>query len=59
MDTPGEFPALFHKGDNFCDFLFALLHTQSPSEMGSTLKGKNLLLFLDRVDPSSKKDKKT
>ena len=33
----------FFKGDNFCDFLFAFLHTQFSSEKGSTLKGKNLL----------------
>ena len=30
------------KGDNFCDFMFAFLALQFPSEKGSTLKGKNL-----------------
>ena len=23
---PVDFPAIFHKGDNFCDFLFVFLH---------------------------------
>ena len=32
----------FYKGDNFCEFLFS---HQASSEKGSTLKGKNLLLF--------------
>ena len=33
----------FYKGDNFCDFLFALLYTNPYPKKGSTLKGKNLL----------------
>ena len=32
MDTCGDLAAIFHKGDNFCDFLFA-----SPFEKVSTL----------------------
>ena len=41
---------------------FAFLHTKSPSEKGSTLKGKNLLpkganSFHFRVDPFSEGDK--
>ena len=27
MDTPGRFSAIFDKGDNFHDFLFAFLYT--------------------------------
>ena len=29
LDTLGRFSALFYKGDNFCDFLFAFLHMNS------------------------------
>ena len=35
---------LFHHGENFCDLLLDSLEGKSPSKMGSTLKGKNLLL---------------
>ena len=42
--------AIFNKGDNFCDFLFAFLHT--PSEKGSTLKGGSKF-FPFRVDSFS------
>ena len=50
---------LFHKGDNFCDFLFTFLHTNSPPQKESSLTGKNLLpefgskFFPVRVDPFS------
>ena len=27
MDTSRDLAPIFHKGDNFCDFLFAFLHT--------------------------------
>ena len=37
------FSAIFHTGDNFCDFLLAFLYT---SEYGVTLKGKNLFTLL-------------
>ena len=48
----------FYKGDNFCDFLFSLKET--PSEKGPIVKGKNLLLrvnklFLFKVDPFSER----
>ena len=35
----------FSKGDNVCDFLVAFLVNETLQEMGSTLKGKNLLLW--------------
>ena len=35
LDTLGRFSFMFFKGDNFCDFLFAFLHSV-PSEKGST-----------------------
>ena len=28
-DTHGRFSAIFYKEDNYCDFLFAFLHTKS------------------------------
>ena len=33
---------VFYKKNNFFEFLFSLLY-KTPSEKGSTLKGKNLL----------------
>ena len=36
--------AIFMKGDNFSDFLFALLAEEALPKKGSTLEGKNLLL---------------
>ena len=42
MDTLIRLTAIFDKGGNFCDFLFAFCN-QSPSEKESSLKGKNLL----------------
>ena len=27
VDILGTFPSILYKGDNFCDFLFAFLHT--------------------------------
>ena len=35
--------ASLHKGDNFCEFLFAFMHNKIPSEKEMTLNGKNLL----------------
>ena len=43
MYTSGRFPPFFDKGDNFCDFLFALLDVSPLLKKVSTLKGKNLL----------------
>ena len=40
LDATARFSAIFNKGDNICDFLFASLYTKISSEMGSTLKGK-------------------
>ena len=42
-DILNRFSAIFDKGDNFCDFLFAFLYN-NLSGKGSSLKGKNLLL---------------
>ena len=41
-DTHDRYSAIFYKGDNFCVFLYALLHPK-PFWKGSTVKGKNLL----------------
>ena len=43
LDTLGRFSSISHKGDNFCDYLFAYLHIMPPSEKRCTLKGKYLL----------------
>ena len=43
MDKLDRIPALFDKGDNFCDFLLAFLYTNSLLKTGSTKKGQNLL----------------
>ena len=43
LDKTGWFSAISVKGDNFCNFLFAFLHTKPPSEKRSTLKGRHLL----------------
>ena len=60
MGTPPSLSTMFSKGDNFCDFLFAYLvrhlgRLHLP-EMGSSLKGKNLLqwskFFPLRDDPN-------
>ena len=37
-----RFPAIFHKGDTFCDFRFIFLHTKSLLKR-IYFKGKNLL----------------
>ena len=34
MDTLDRFSAIFHKGDNFCDFLFAFLSTNPLLKRG-------------------------
>ena len=33
-DTFGKFSTIVYKGDNFCHFLFAFLHTKSPLKRG-------------------------
>ena len=45
VDTLGNFFHHIFKEGNFCDFLFAFLHTEKvySSQKKSTLKGKNLL----------------
>ena len=48
------FSAIFTKGNNFCNFLFASHDNVAFPKKGSALKGKNLLLrsklFPERVD---------
>ena len=50
------------KGNNFRDFSFASLDIKALPKMGSTLKGKNLLMgansFLKELTPIEKKGKK-
>ena len=36
-DILGRISTIFEMGSNFCDFLFALLHTKSLQKKGSTL----------------------
>ena len=60
LNTLGGFYTIFHKGDNFCDFLLAFLH-KSPLKMvlllkkrirfqrDSTLEGKRGLLLKKRI----------
>ena len=43
LDMCVDLTAIFHKGDNFCDFLFVLLQPNALLKKGSTLQGKNLL----------------
>ena len=38
-----SFTAIYMKGNNFCDFLFAISCNEILSKKGSTLEGKNLL----------------
>ena len=52
LDTLGRFSAIFDKGGNFYDFLFALLHTNTLLKKESSLKGKEF--FPLRVDPFQK-----
>ena len=57
LDTFGKFSVTFYKGDNYFDFLSALLHTK-PFLKESILKGKNLHppganSFPYRIDPFS------
>ena len=40
MGTPSSFSAMFSKGDNFHDFLFAYMENEN-FKMGSILKRKN------------------
>ena len=44
LDTPGELSVRYYKGHNFCHTV-CLPEYRFPSEKGSTLKGKNLLLL--------------
>ena len=48
--TLGRFSAIFDKGDNFCDILFAFLYNsvQSASEKRSLQKERNLHPLLKR-----------
>ena len=48
LDTLSRFFTIFYKDDNFIVFLFALLHTKSPSEKG-LFKREEQIPF--RVDP--------
>ena len=53
---------IFDKGVNLCDFLIVVPAHQTPSEMGSALKGKNLLPIVSKflpfgVDPFSEGEK--
>ena len=34
LDTPGRLAAILYKGDNFCGFLFAFLHTNPLLKLG-------------------------
>ena len=52
MDAPGDFAAIFNKGDNFSGFLFAYLHIKflllhqgktAPSEICIHFQGKGTL----------------
>ena len=45
LDTLGDFVCLFSKGDNFCYFLFAFLHTKPLLKRDLFLKEKNNNLF--------------
>ena len=45
IDTLGSFSIIFNKGDNFCVFLFAFLHTKSLLKRGL------------EVDPFQREDK--
>ena len=38
LDTLGRFFAISDKGDNFCDFLFALLHANPLLKRGLVFK---------------------
>ena len=38
MNTQGDFAAIFHKGNNFCDFLIAFLHISRPLKRGLLYK---------------------
>ena len=55
MSTPPSFSAIYSKGDNFCDFLFAYLNDKVFSKWGLLLKERICSLgskfFSLRVDP--------
>ena len=61
VGTPPSFSTIFAKGNNFCDFLFAFPGQCSLFIIGSTLKGKNLLIgansFLKELTPNEIEDK--
>ena len=44
MGTPTYVSLFLAKGSNFCDFIFCFSVKQDLFKMGSTLKGKSLLL---------------
>ena len=57
LDMPGRFFAIFHKGNNFCDFLLVFLHTNPILKMVYS-KRKEFAphvskFFPFRVDPFS------
>ena len=39
---------MFLQQNNFWDFLFFFPGQRNPSEKGSTLKGKNLLVYIEK-----------
>ena len=41
LDMLGSFSAIFYKGNNFCDFLYAFPKHQASSDPESALNGKN------------------
>ena len=40
-----RFSVLFHKQDNFCDFLFTFLNSKAPSEKGVYSLGANAFIL--------------
>ena len=63
-DICGDLAAIFHKGDNFCDFLFVLLYTNPLLKRGLLYKDRICSLWLSGskffayiVDPFSERDK--
>ena len=58
LDTSGIFSIMFYKGDNFCNLLFAFLHSKLPTEKEVYSKMKELApwgiqLFYFHADPFS------
>ena len=44
LDTLERFSIIFHKGDNFCNFLFTFLHTRPLLKRGLLLKERKQIL---------------